>query len=334
MSLGEVGNSMNGIFEQQAPDVDVMLSDADEKLATMQWRLGHALGGLENSSALEAQAYLDNAARTLRGIATHLAALRQLNRELLTAWGVASESDAPAWSVNVSRSDRTIIDDLKIVTYNDFCRTGNMNSSELIFRIFGIRTRLGLRDDEPLQIVELPCSRGKETFSILAGCKANGVLDKVQINAYDVNPRAVSEAQNPYNISPLALADRFELWGLPRECVYDFEVTEDGLLAPRQSLRERVKFAVLDASRQVPAPAHVVVMNNLLQHVKPGTNEIGDAIVANVVKCVLPGGLITVNDADTPGVIRALARHGFVPDPSYRRSYYDSPQFFVRAESS
>src|SRR5688500_11661895 len=89
----------------------------------------------------------------------------------------------------------TKLNDMHFSTQNDFCRESNPNSRQFVREAAEI---MPARENPTshLLITELPCSEGKETWSMAAALAVQGV--DFSIKAYDINPVVLKAATEPY----------------------------------------------------------------------------------------------------------------------------------------
>lgn len=160
-------------------------------------------------------------------------------------------------------------------------------------------------------MAELPCSKGRETWSIAAGLAIQGI--DFEVVGYDINPHVLKSAQEP--IPDMwrgkdTLAESFVAWGLPKECADFFDV-EGTCAQPNKELQAHVQFAQLDARHESSASNDVLIANNFLsyvQYLKSFPRTIG-----NMASSLSDNGVFTVNAPDRR-VCDSLIGAGLTPD--------------------
>lgn len=211
------------------------------------------------------------------------------------------------------------------------CR--NKNTAALIKHAPELIEQQGIPSGEPWKVAELPCSKGRETWSIAAGLAIQGI--DFTIVGYDINPHVLKMAQQP--IPDMwrgkdTLAEDFVKWGLPKECADFFEV--DGTDAqPNKELQAHVQFAQLDARHESPAVNDVVVANNFLHYVQ--TIKSFPHTIGNIVSSLSNNGVLTVSPTSSR-IHDALIGGGLTPDEGLLGSESASrlPEFYRRNQQS
>jgi len=185
---------------------------------------------------------------------------------------------------------------ISVPTRNGFCREQNMNTATFILNAAEIREGQDVAAADTWKITEVPCSAAMETWSIAAGLVIQQT-GKFHINGYDLNPKVLQSATQPYEMTKAELGLAFLNWGLPRECVDLFDAIDSKHIQPRRELREKVTFAPLDASTQIPPKADVVITNNLFGNLYPDASDQVGPIVRNLAASLEDNGVFTANDA-------------------------------------
>lgn len=221
---------------------------------------------------------------------------------------------------------RTPFANTSIPTFNNFCRTENMNTADLVHSAPEIMKRQGITPDMTWDITELPCSKGMETWSIAAGLLVQGITN-FHIRGYDLNDQARAQASRPYFLTKDELQAAFARWDLPSDCADLFETVEPGLMQPIADMRNRATFAPIDVSRQAPEPSHVIITNNLLSHVCRRAEDQVAPIVQNLKDGLVEGGILTCNDSQhLPLAANEIRQVGLQPVRYLSSNKY--PEFF------
>lgn len=150
----------------------------------------------------------------------------------------------------------------------------------------------------PLRIADVACSDARETWSLAAALKGNGV--DAQIDGFDVSKMelAVARAGGPYTglISGLRLDLHID-YGHPERAQYlsylhqsiEASRTDSPEIRPDESIRNMASFYELDiASRQLEPGYDVVACYNMLWHYDQKTRE---QILGNMLSGLRPEGV-------------------------------------------
>ncbi|HSX35922.1 MAG TPA: CheR family methyltransferase [Patescibacteria group bacterium] len=183
----------------------------------------------------------------------------------------------------------------------------------------------------PINIAEVGCSKGMETWSILAMLAVNGI-NQVHIDASDVSPLMLERASGPYKATKDQLVEWAADWNVPAECADFFDVPKPGYISPGAELRARATFSELDIRRtKLDASRYgFVICNNVLQHYDH-LPRVQSKIVANMAVGLQPGGHLAAIYSESPMPENAYATAGLQPRPELDNAGLPYPRFHQRA---
>jgi chemotaxis protein methyltransferase CheR len=189
-------------------------------------------------------------------------------------------------------------------------RTSELFRDPATFRVFRERVVPVLRTYPLIRIWHGGCANGEEIYSMAILLTEEGLYDRAQIYATDLNPEALEEAkQGVYSSRQLPKAQENYRCAGGRQVLDDYLTEAFGRVAVRDSLRRNVFFFQHDlVSDQVFGEMHVVFCRNVLIYFGP---ELKARALAKLKGSLCPGGFLTLGESeqldprnDDPGFTR------------------------------
>lgn len=197
-----------------------------------------------------------------------------------------------------------------------------------------MRRLAGQRDaGSTLRVAVLGCSVGVEVYSIVWTLRGERPDLKLSVHAIDISPEAVQVGeQGLYGSYALGLAGWPIFQGLTdeeREAMFDWDGEAAGI---KPWLRAGISWRVADVCdpdlvAQL-GPQDIVVANNFLCHMDPGSAE---HCLRNVGRLVAPGGHLFVAGVDLDVRTQVARELGWEPVPELREQIHDGDRL-VRAD--
>jgi chemotaxis methyl-accepting protein methylase len=195
---------------------------------------------------------------------------------------------------------------------------------EFAMTVFAEELAAGMQESlaRPLEIAEVGCGTGEESWTLAALLEANSI--EGHVHAFDVNERAIARARKrgPYE-DGYGTTLEHSIGKLRSARYLPFFERTGGYVVPIPVISNRVDFQQLDiiTNSLQPQSYDVVVANNLLWHYPESTRE---QMLKNMLNGLREGGLFIFEGTmpngqyprDYPNWASSLNRYSLQPHPS------------------
>jgi chemotaxis protein methyltransferase CheR len=184
----------------------------------------------------------------------------------------------------------TVLDDLTV-------RVSDMFRDPSFYRSFRARVVPLLRTYPLLNVWHCGCASGEEVYSIAILLMEEGLYDRTQIYATDLNASALEQAKlGVYAVDRVpAFAEKYAQSGGTGQLSHYYTAAYDRVVM-RDSLRRKILFFQHDlVSDQVFSEMHVIFCRNVLIYFDP---ELRQRVLLKLSQSACPGGFLCLGSAE------------------------------------